>query len=164
MLLLVVVVTVSAVVAYRYKSAVDRADTAESQVNIQAAVISSQKAQLLAFNSLAGGAKQQNTTAVVGSEEKVIEYRTILKTEKTCDLPVPADVAGGLLRYTKSLRASAMHATASGTDSTGAATVTASQLTYCQAVLWIHPLLTAIAQANNQLSAIREAEQLRQEN
>lgn len=162
MFLLAVIVTVTAVLAYEYKSATDRADTAESQVNTQSAVISSLQAQLLAFNSLADGTKQQNTAAAADSEEKVIEYRTILKTEKTCDLPVPADVAVGLLSYTNSLRASAMHTTTSGTDTAGSATTTASQLTYCQAVLWIHPLLTAIAQANNKLSAIRQAELLRQ--
>lgn len=67
MFLLVVVVAVSSVMAYRYKSAVDRADTAESQVNTQVAVISSQQAQLLAFNSLAGGVKQQNTEAAADS-------------------------------------------------------------------------------------------------
>ena len=31
------------------------------------------------------------------TEKTVIEYREILRREKTCDLPVPADIAGGLL-------------------------------------------------------------------
>ncbi|MBS0878574.1 MULTISPECIES: hypothetical protein [unclassified Tatumella] len=162
MFLLVGVVSVSAVMAYQYKSAIDRADKAERQVNTQAAVIAAQQTQIVAFNHLSASATQQNATVVASSEEKVIEYRTILRTEKTCNLPVPADVTGGLLSYTNSLRASAMHTTASGTDATSTATITTSKLTYCQAVLWIHPLLTAIAQANNQLSAIRQAELLRQ--
>ncbi|EKU4731029.1 hypothetical protein M2O48_005371, partial [Citrobacter freundii] len=39
---------------------------------------------------------------------------------------------------------------------------TASTLTYCQAVLWIKPLLAAIEKANNQLAGIRRIEQERQ--
>jgi hypothetical protein len=37
-----------------------------------------------------------------------------------------------------------------------------ASLTYCQAVLWIKPLLAAIEKANNQLAGIREIEQDRQ--
>jgi hypothetical protein len=41
------------------------------------------------------------------AETTVIEYREILRREKTCDYPVPAYVADGLLNYTNSLRAGA---------------------------------------------------------
>ncbi|GLY63374.1 hypothetical protein Pcaca05_42310 [Pectobacterium carotovorum subsp. carotovorum] len=74
---------------------------------------------------------------------------------------VPDDVAVGLLDYTYCLRASAMHTAASGTDSTGTGAVaTECRLTYGQAVYWIDSLLTALDQANNQLSGIRRAESI----
>lgn len=147
---------------WKYKSNSDRADTAEAQVALQGTVIQAQADQSRAFNSLASAASGQNTQADTKSEETVIEYRTILKREKTCDMPVPADIAGGLLDYTNRLRTRAVSATSGGTDEAGSRTTAPSQLTYCQAVLWINPLLAAIEKANNQLSAIRQAEQLRQ--
>ena len=133
-------------------------------MTLQASVIRMQSDQLKAMNKLAADTAGQNTQADGKSEETVIEYRTILKREKTCDMPVPADIAGGLLDYTNRLRASAMPADSGGNDKAGAGATTPGQLTYCQAVLWINPLLTAIEKANNQLSAIRQAEQLRQGN
>lgn len=75
--------------------------------------------------------------------------------KKTCDLPVPADVAGGLLNYTNRLRASAMHTDTGNADTAGDSTVTSGTLTYCQTVLWINPLLVALEKANNQLAGIR---------
>lgn len=146
----------------RYESNSSRADAAEANVLVQAKVIQMQADQQQAFNGIASTTANQNKSADAKAEETVIEYRTILRREKTCDLPVPADIANGLLDYTNRLRASAMHSAASGTDTAGAGTAATSQLTYCQAVLWIQPLLAAIEKANNQLSAIQQAEQLRQ--
>ncbi len=78
-------------------------------------------------------------------------------------MPVPADVSGGLLEYTNSLRSSAVHAYTDRSDKPSTGTITAGELTYCQAVLWITPLLAAIEKANNQLAGIRQIEQKRQE-
>lgn len=86
----------------------------------------------------------------------------MLRHEKNCDLPVPADVASGLLEYANHLRANAMHADTSGTDSADAGSTPASGMTYCQAVLWIEPLLATIEQGNNNFAGIREIEQQRQ--
>ncbi|ARD61551.1 hypothetical protein Y71_17060 [Kosakonia radicincitans DSM 16656] len=146
----------------RYESNSNRADTAEANVLVQAKVIQMQADQQQAFNGIAGTTETANTTVDAKAEETVIEYRTILKREKSCDLPVPAGVSDGLLDYTNRLRASAMHSTSGGADAAGAGTSATGQLTYCQAVLWIQPLLAAIEKANNQLSAIQQAEQLRQ--
>ncbi|KDE37412.1 hypothetical protein AW40_07120 [Kosakonia radicincitans UMEnt01/12] len=162
LLVILLVAGLSLFFGIRYESNSNRADTAEANVLVQAKVIQMQADQQQAFNGIAGTTVTANTTVDAKSEETVIEYRTILKREKTCDLPVPADIANGLLDYTYRLRASAMHTTIGGTDTAGAGAIATGQLTYCQAVLWIQPLLAAIEKANNQLSAIQQAEQLRQ--
>ena len=88
-------------------------------------------------------------------------YREILRREKTCDLPVPADVAGGLLEYAHRLRASAMHTDTSRPDAADDRSAAASSMTYCQAVLWIKPLLAVIEKGNNHFAGIRQIEQER---
>lgn len=130
----------------------------QSDNDQQAAVIATQLLQFNRFNQIA--AQQQQYAVTIGgkAQEKEIEYRNILKTESTCALAVPADIAGRLLNYANRLRASTMHADPDVTDSASDGTVAASSLTYCQAVLWIDPLLTAIDQANSQLAGIREIE------
>ncbi|HCI5469615.1 TPA: hypothetical protein NPM24_002424 [Klebsiella quasipneumoniae] len=128
----------------------------------QGAVISLQAFQFNRFNQIAADQLQYAVTLAVRKQEKEIEYRTILKTELTCALAVPAGVSGRLLDYANSLRASAMYADSRVTDSAGTDTATTGTLTYCQAVLWIDPLLTAIDQANSQLAGIRDIEQTRQ--
>lgn len=55
-----------------------------------------------------------------------------------------------------------MHADPGLVDSPGSGAASIGILTYCQAVLWIDPLLTAIDQANSQLAGIRDVEQTRQ--
>lgn len=159
---LVLLIAAGGYAGYRYKSNADRADIAEANVVLQATVIQTLQDQDKAFSGISETASAKNTQASAKSEETVIEYRTILRSEKNCDLPVPADVSDGLLRYANRLRASAMQTAAGKSDTTGAGSTAAVRLTYCQAVLWIHPLLTAIEKANNQLSAIRQVEQLRQ--
>jgi len=128
---------------------------------LQATVITTQAFNFNRFNQVAENANRLNSLIDASSEKTVIEYREILRREKTCDLPVPADVAGGLLSYADSLRASAMHADPGDADAAGDSATTTSTLTYCQAVLWIKPLLAAIEKANNQLAGIREIEKTR---
>lgn len=127
----------------------------QSDNDLQTATIASQSLTFNTFNQIASAAQQYATKATSTSEEKVVEYRTILKSEPTCNLPVPASVSGGLLDYAHRLRSGAVSGTVADADSAGTGSASASTLTYCQAVLWINPLLSTIDKANNQLSAIR---------
>ncbi len=131
----------------------------ESDNRLQGQVIATQGFNFNRFNQIAEFTNRNNSLIDASADKTVIEYREILRREKTCDLPVPADVAGGLLEYTYRLRSSAMHPGSGNADATGDSTVTAGALTYCQAVLWIKPLLAAIEKANNQLAGIRQIEQ-----
>jgi hypothetical protein len=131
---------------------------------LQATVITTQAFNFNRFNLVAENASRMNSLIDAGTEKTFIEYREILRREKTCDLPVPADVAGGLLSYANRLRASAMHSDTGNTDAASDSTAAASSITYCQAVLWINPLLAAIEKANNQLAGIQEIEQSRMNN
>ncbi|ENG4133533.1 hypothetical protein ABT208_000513 [Escherichia coli] len=139
-----------------------RAEKAEQEVDGQRQVIAIQAFNINRFNQIADYTNRNNSLIDASSDNTVIQYREILRREKTCDLPVPTDVAGGLLNYANSLRASAMHTDSGNADSAGDSTTTPSTLTYCQAVLWIKPLLAAIEKANNQLAGIRQIEQDRQ--
>ncbi|KQN56737.1 DUF2570 domain-containing protein [Erwinia sp. Leaf53] len=130
----------------------------------QGTVIATQSFQFNRFNQIAASQLQFAVALTGRQQEKEIAYRTILKTEPTCALAVPAGVAGRLLEYANSLRASAMHADPGIADSAGSGTATAGTLTYCQAVLWIDPLLTVIEQANSQLAGVRNIEDLRLKN
>ena len=136
-------------------------DVLRSDNTLQGAVIAAQAFNFNRFNQVAENASRINSLIDASSDKTVIEYREILRREKTCDLPVPADVAGGLLEYTNRLRASAMHTDSGNADAAVDSAATASALTYCQAVLWIKPLLAAIEKANNQLAGIREIEKTR---
>ncbi|MFH5068593.1 hypothetical protein ACHHY8_09635 [Enterobacter cloacae complex sp. 2024EL-00215] len=134
-----------------------------SDNSLQGQVIATQAFNFNLFNQVAEHANRLNSLIDTSTEETVIEYREILRREKTCDLPIPADVAGGLLSYANSLRASAMHTDSGNADAAGDSTTTPGTLTYCQAVLWIKPLLAAIEKANNQLAGVREIESSRKE-
>ncbi len=138
-------------------------DVLRSDNALQATVITTQAFNFNRFNQVAENAGRLNSLIDAGTEKTVIEYREILRREKTCDLPVPADVAGGLLNYTNRLRASAMHTNSRNADAASDSTTAAGALTYCQAVLWITPLLAAIEKANNQLAGVREIESSRKE-
>nr|WP_254303720.1 hypothetical protein [Citrobacter amalonaticus] len=133
----------------------------ESDNRLQGQVIATQAFNLNRFNQIAEFTNRNNSLIDASTDKTVIEYREILRREKTCDLLVPADVAGGLLDYANSLRSSAMHTTSRNADAASDSTTSTNSLTYCQAVLWIKPLLTAIEKANNQLSGIREIENTR---
>ena len=129
-----------------------------SDNTLQATVITTQAFNFNRFNQVAENASRLNSLIDSGTEKTVIEYREILHREKNCDLPVPADVAGGLLNYANRLRASAMHTDTGNADTAGDSAAAPGALTYCQAVLWINPLLAAIEKANNQLAGIRKIE------
>ncbi|MGL5969424.1 MAG: hypothetical protein ACRCZ6_20140 [Kluyvera sp.] len=136
-------------------------DVLRSDNTLQGTVIAAQAFNFNRFNQVADNASRLNSLIDASTDKTVIQYREILRREKTCDLPVPSDVAGGLLEYTHRLRASAMHTDSGNPDAAGNSATTTSALTYCQAVLWIKPLLGAIEKANNQLAGIREIEKTR---
>ena len=125
---------------------------------LQATVITTQVFNFNRFNQIAENANRLNSLIDAGTEKTVIEYREILRREKTCDLPVPADVAGGLLNYANRLRASAMHTDTGNANAANDSTAAPSSMTYCQAVLWIKPLLATIEKGNNNFAAIRDVE------
>lgn len=132
-----------------------------SDNSLQGQVIATQAFNFNRFNQVAEHANKLNSLIDTSTEETVIEYREILRREKTCDLPVPADVSGGLLEYAHRLRANAMHPDTGEADTVSDSAAAASSITYCQAVLWINPLLATIEKANNQLAGIREIENTR---
>lgn len=129
---------------------------------LQGQVIATQALNFNRFNQVAEHTSRLNSLIDVSTEETVIEYREILRREKTCDLPVPADVAGGLLEYAHRLRAGAMHADTGRSDATDDSATATSPMTYCQAVLWIKPLLAVIDKGNNNFAGIRDIERQRQ--
>ncbi|KPU05825.1 hypothetical protein P0243_12085 [Enterobacter cloacae] len=133
-------------------------DVLRSDNTLQGQVIATQAFNFNRFNQVAEHANRLNSMIDISTEETVIEYREILRREKTCDLPVPADVAGGLLEYAHRLRASAMHTDTNRPDAADDRSASASSMTYCQAVLWIKPLLAVVEKGNNRLKAIREIE------
>lgn len=143
-------------------AAAAKVDQLESDNALQAQMVATQAFNFQLANQIAGAAKQYEVQITGDRDAKEIEYRTILKKEPTCALLVPADIADRLLEYTNRLRSGAMHGDTGNANSASAGPVTAnSTLTYCQAVLWIDPLLTAIDQANDQLARIRQFEKER---
>lgn len=139
----------------------EEAKQLQSDNNLQALTISAQAFTFQRSNEIAGAAQQYAVQIIGDSQEKEIEYRTILKTEPTCSLLIPDDIAHSLLEYTYRLRTSAMHTDTSDINSASAGATSTGHLTYCQAVLWINPLLVAVDQANNQLEGIRDIEKTR---
>lgn len=73
-------------------------------------IISMQSLQFNRFNQIASVAYRNGIQADTKAQEKIIEYRTILKKESVCDPLVPQHIANGLYEYTNELRFSAMHA------------------------------------------------------
>ncbi|WP_431614671.1 hypothetical protein [Enterobacter kobei] len=136
-------------------------DVLRSDNTLQGQVIATQAFNFNRFNQVAEHANKLNSLIDTSTEETLIEYREILRREKTCDLPVPADVAGGLLEYAHRLRASAMHTDTNRPDAADDRAAAASSMTYCQAVLWIKPLLAVIEKGNNNFAGIREIEKTR---
>ncbi len=72
--------------------------------------------------------------------KKPLNIERFSSAKKTCDMPVPADVSGGLLEYTNSLRSSAVHAYTDGSDKPSTGTITAGELTYCRGCFMDNPI------------------------
>ncbi|MBU3893060.1 hypothetical protein KH388_10115 [Serratia rubidaea] len=128
----------------------------QSDNSLQATTIATQALYFQRANEISAAAHQYGISTDAATQEKEIEYRTILKKEPTCDFPVPAVITGGLLNYTHRLRAGAVSSDTGSPDGSSSGAITSGPLTYCQAVLWIDPLLAAIDKANNQLRSIRQ--------
>lgn len=159
-LLLIIVVAAGTIALLAIRLAHSQADNRvlASDNQLQGQVIATQAFNFNRFNQVAEHANRLNSLIEIRTEETVIKYREILRREKTCDLPVPADVAGGLLEYAHRLRASAMHPDSGKSDEADDRTVATSSMTYCQAVLWIKPLLAVIEKGNNNFAGIRQVE------
>ncbi|HAV1806577.1 TPA: hypothetical protein JHK03_003609 [Enterobacter cloacae] len=130
---------------------------------LQEQVIATQAFNFKRFNQVAEHTHRLNSLIDTSTEETVIKYREILRHEKTCDLPVPTDIAGGLLKYAHRLRASAMFTDTDRADAADARATASSSMTYCQAVLWIKPLLSVIEKGNNNITSIKKIEVMRQD-
>ncbi|MDX7271938.1 hypothetical protein SJ322_06665 [Serratia marcescens] len=162
---LLIIVIVLAWLAFHFHSSAVKASEKVKQLqsdnSLQANTIATQALQFQRANEISNAATQYGINTDAATQGKEIEYRTILKKQPTCDLAVPAAVAGGLLDYTHRLRSRAMSADTIVADATGAGATASGTLTYCQAALWIDPLLAALDKANNQLLAIRRLDEER---
>lgn len=138
-----------------------RAETAERHVESQGQVIATQAFNLNRFNRVATYTRDLNALIAVDVDKKNAADRERMKGEKNCDLLIPSDVADGLYEYAHRLRTDALHTDSPGADRASFGPTTARGMTYCQAVLWIRPLLRTIESANNQLAGIRVIEQER---
>lgn len=107
-------------------------DVLRSDNSLQGQVIATQTFNFNRFNQVAEHANRLNSLIDTSTEETVIEYREILRREKTCNLPVPADIAGGLLEYAHRLRASALYSDTHRPDTADDRAAAASSITYCQ--------------------------------
>lgn len=157
--LLVIFITLAWLAFHFHGNAVTaggKVEQLQSDNNLQTATIAAQAFLFQRANAISNAASLYGINTDVATQGKEIEYRTILKNQPTCDLAVPAAIAGGLLDYTNRLRSGAMPGNTANANTASAGTTAASTLTYCQAVLWIDPLLAAIDKANNQLLAIRQ--------
>lgn len=161
---LIVVVVIAGLSLALVKSCADATsiqsdnDVLRNDNALQGQVIATQAFNFNRFNQVAEHANRLNSLIDTRTEETVIEYREILRREKTCDLPVPADIASGLLEYAHRLRSSAMHADTDRADAANDSATATSSMTYCQAILWIQPLLAVIEKGNNNFAGIREVE------
>lgn len=156
--LLIIVIVLAWLAFHFHSSAVksgEQVKQLQSDNGLQATTIATQALQFQRANEISNAATQYGINTDAATQGKEIEYRTILKNQPTCDLAVPAAIAGGLLYYTHRLRSRAMSADTGDADATGAGATASGTLSYCQAVLWIDPLLAALDKANNQLLEIR---------
>ena len=135
----------------------------QSDNALQSDTISTQAFNFQRSNQIAGAAQLYAVQIAGKSQEKEIEYRTIIKRDPAGAKCVDSVVADRLLEYTNSLRASAMHTDTSQPAAKNTPSApTGCRLTYGQAVYWIDPLLTTIDQLNNQLDGIKQTEEARQ--
>lgn len=158
--LLLTLVTLGLLVFHWHAKAVaqsEKISQLKSDNALQASTIAGQALTFQTFNRIADNARAHAQQVARTSEDKTIVYRTILKKERipVCSQLVPASIADGLYDYAERLRSGAVSGPVANTDRTGTDPAAARTLTYCQAVLWITPLLSAIDTANNQLAQIR---------
>lgn len=165
-LLLVALIVAGRLAFYFHSNAVkagEQVKQLQSDNGLQAKTIATQAFQFQRANEISTAATQYGINTDAATQGKEIEYRTILKNQPTCDLAVPAAIAGELLDYTYRLRTRAMSADTGDADATGTGATASGTLTYCQAVLWIDPLLASLDKANNQLLAIRQLNEERKQ-
>ena len=122
----------------------------------QSKLIAEQSFEFNRINQITGTAYRNGIVSKAESQEKIIEYRTILKKEPTCDLIVPQFFTDGVLDDTYSLRSSALSSDPKRINTAGVGFTPTRQLTYCQAVEWIPHLLADLKQANIQLDALEQ--------
>ncbi|HEJ7916152.1 TPA: hypothetical protein SMI20_000469 [Serratia marcescens] len=162
--LLIIVIALAWLALYFHSNAIkagEQVKQLQSDNSLQSNTIATQAFQFQRANEISNAATQYGINTDAATQGKEIEYRTILKKQPTCDLAVPAAIAGGLLDYTHRLRSRAMSADTIVADATGTGATAPATLTYCQAVLWIDPLLAALDEANNQLLMISELDNVR---
>lgn len=107
-LLLVAMIVASRLAFYFHSNAVKVGEQVKQLQNdngLQAKTIATQAFQFQRANEISNVANQYGINTDAATQEKEIEYRTILKNQPTCDLAVPAAIAGGLLDYTHRLPA-----------------------------------------------------------
>lgn len=107
--LMLVAVSWLALTLYDNNTAVKSDNDKLKQDNIkQSAVIARQSFQFNRFNQIATTAYRNGIQADAKAQEKIIEYKTILKAESSCDSLVPQLVTDGLFEYASELRERAM--------------------------------------------------------
>ncbi|EML7933191.1 hypothetical protein V9948_003653 [Providencia rettgeri] len=115
--LMLVAVSWLALTLYDNNAVVKSDNTKLKQDNIrQSEVIAKQSLQFNSFNLIATSAHRNGIQVDAKAQEKVIEYKTILKKEFYCDALVPQPVADGLFEYTNELRSRAMRANSSNAN------------------------------------------------
>lgn len=128
----------------------------KTDVSNQSKVIADQSLSFHRANQISSEAYRNGIIQRASAEERKIEYKTILKKEPTCDLPVPRFISDRLLSNAYRLRAIAMHTNTENANATYTAITTGRVLTYCDLASWVDPLLTDLEQANTQLMAIEK--------
>ncbi|EJD6401168.1 DUF2570 domain-containing protein [Providencia rettgeri] len=123
-------------------------------VDKKSALITDQSLSFHRANQIAGDAYRRGIIQRAAAEERKIEYRTILKSEPTCDLPVPEYLADRVLNNAYRIRANAMRTHPENLNATSPTAPTRRILTYCDLALMVDPLLAALETTNIQLGAI----------
>ncbi|MEY0170128.1 DUF2570 domain-containing protein [Providencia rettgeri] len=140
--------------------------TAENQqlaldVDKKSALISDQSLSFHRANQIAGDAYRRGIIQRAAAEERKIEYKTLLKNEPTCDLPVPRHLADRVLNNAYRIRANAMRSHSENTNPASTTASTGRVLTYCDLALMVDPLLAALETVNIQLGAIEQFDEER---
>lgn len=140
--------------------------TAENQqlsldVDKKSALISEQSLSFHRANQIAGDAYRRGIIQRAAAEERKIEYKTLLKNEPTCDLPVPKSLADRVLDNAYRIRANAMRSHSENTHPASTTASTRRVLTYCDLALMVDPLLAALETVNIQLGAIEQFDEER---